>query len=150
MAEDAKDSDSVICLRGLTVGFGDQVVLENLDLDVRRGEILGVVGGSGTGKSVLMRTILGLNKPRAGSIEVLGQNVLDLSESELRALERRWGVLFQDGALFTSLTVAQNVQVPIREQVGKVPQGLMDEIAALKISMVGLSPDAGPKWKSVV
>ena len=148
MVEGIKGGDSVIRLRGLTVAFGDNVILEGLDLDVRRGEILGVVGGSGMGKSVLMRTILGLNKPRAGSIEVLGQNVLELSEAELRKLERRWGVLFQDGALFTSLTVAQNVQVPIREQIGKVPKDLMDEIAALKISMVGLSPDVGPKYPS--
>ena len=148
MVEGIKGCDSVIRLRGLTVAFGDNVILEGLDLDVRRGEILGVVGGSGMGKSVLMRTILGLKKPRAGSIEVLGQNVLELSEAELRKLERRWGVLFQDGALFTSLTVAQNVQVPIREQIGKVPKDLMNEIAALKISMVGLSPDAGPKYPS--
>lgn len=148
MANGIAESDCVIRLRDLKVAFGDNVILEDLDLDVKRGEILGVVGGSGTGKSVLMRTILGLNRPRAGSIEVLGQNTLDLSEAELRMLERRWGVLFQDGALFTSLTVAQNIQVPLREQVGKVPKDLMDEIAALKISMVGLSPDAGPKYPS--
>lgn len=144
----SSSDDNVIRIRGLAVAFGEQTVLEGLDLDVRRGEIIGVVGGSGTGKSVLMRTIIGLNKPRAGSIELFGEPFLDLSDSGQRALERRWGVLFQDGALFTSLTVAQNVQVPLREQIGNLPKELMDEIAGMKISMVGLTPDAGPKYPS--
>lgn len=148
MAESDPPDDSVIKIRGLTVAFGEQTVLEDLDLDVRRGEIIGVVGGSGTGKSVLMRTIIGLNKPQAGSIDVFGEPFLDLSQAQQRALECRWGVLFQDGALFTSLTVAQNVQVPLREQIGNLPKDLMDELAAMKVSMVGLTPDAGPKYPS--
>ena len=142
------DSDIAIRVRGLTVGFGGPAVLENLDLDVRKGELLGIVGGSGTGKSVLMRTIIGLNRPQAGAIEILGQNLEQLDFHERHALERRWGVLFQDGALFTSLTTAQNVQVPLREQLQGMPQVLMDEIAAFKLSLVGLRPDAGAKYPS--
>ena len=142
------DDDIAIRVRGLEVGFGGPPVLKNLDVDVRKGELLGVVGGSGTGKSVLMRSIIGLNKPQAGSIEVLGQDMASLGFHERHALERRWGVLFQDGALFSSLTVAQNIEVPLREQLGAMPQQLMDEIASFKISMVGLAPDAGAKYPS--
>src|SRR5690606_19825131 len=120
---------------------------ENLDLDVYRGEVLGVVGGSGTGKSVLMRSIIGLDRPTAGTVEVFGRELATLSADERRALERRWGVLFQDGALFSSLTVAQNVQVPLKEML-RLPQELMREIAALKIGMVGLPPDAANKYPS--
>lgn len=138
-----------ISLRGLTVKFGEQTILEDLDLDVRKGEILGVVGGSGTGKSVLLRTIVGLNKPLAGSIEVLGMKCADIDGAVQESLKQCWGVLFQDGALFTSLTVAQNIQVPLREHLG-LPQILMDEIAAFKISMVGLPCDAGPKYPSEI
>lgn len=137
-----------IRVRGLTTGFNRQTVLEGLDLDVRKGELLGVVGGSGTGKSVLMRTIIGLNALQAGSIEVFGQNMQGLGLRARHEIERRWGVLFQDGALFTSLTVAQNVQVPLREQLKDMPQQLMDEIAAFKLSLVGLPPDAGAKFPS--
>jgi phospholipid/cholesterol/gamma-HCH transport system ATP-binding protein len=133
--------------RGLKTQFGRQVVHENLDLDVLRGEVIGIVGGSGTGKSVLLRTIVGLNRPAAGSIEVFGQDLASLSEEERRRLERRWGVLFQDGALFSSLTVAQNIQVALREHL-RLPQALQDEIAALKIALVGLPADAGGKFPS--
>ena len=143
-----ENTDIAIRVRGLTMGFGDQIVLDNLDIDVRKGELLGIVGGSGTGKSVLMRTIIGLNKPRAGSIEVFGQDLATLDFHERHRLERRWGGLFQDGALFTSLTTAQNVQVPLREQIRDMPQVLMDEIASFKLSMVGLAPDAGSKFPS--
>lgn len=139
--------DVIIRVRGLRTQFGRQVVHDDLDLDVHRGEIIGVVGGSGSGKSVLLRTIIGLNQPRAGTIEVFGQDLSQLPLSERRAYERRWGVLFQDGALFTSLTVAQNVQVPLREQF-HLPQALMDEIAGVKIAMAGLPPDAGAKYPS--
>jgi len=139
--------DVIIRVRGLRTQFGRQVVHDGLDLDVHRGEIIGVVGGSGSGKSVLLRTIIGLNQPRAGTIEVFGQDLSTLPLSERRAYERRWGVLFQDGALFTSLTVAQNVQVPLREQF-HLPQELMDEIAGVKIAMAGLPPDAGAKYPS--
>ena len=143
-----EDHEIAIRVRGLTMGFGGDPVLENLDLDVRRGELLGVVGGSGTGKSVLMRTIIGLNNPQAGTIEILGQDLGRLDFHARHSLERRWGVLFQDGALFTSLTVAQNVQVPLREQLRGMPQQLMDEIAAFKLSLVGLSRDAAAKYPS--
>jgi phospholipid/cholesterol/gamma-HCH transport system ATP-binding protein len=140
--------DVAIRVRGLTMGFGGEPVLENLDIDIRRGELIGIVGGSGTGKSVLMRSIIGLNNPQAGSVEVFGQDMASLDFHERHAVERRWGVLFQDGALFTSLTTAQNVQVPLREQLEGMPQQLMDEIAAFKLSMVGLKPDTGLKYPS--
>ena len=139
--------EPVIRIRGLRTQFGDQVVHENLDLDVRQGEILGIVGGSGTGKSVLLRTIIGLNHPAAGTIEVFGQNLAEVSPAERLAVEQRWGVLFQDGALFSSLTVAQNIEVPMKEHLG-MPARLRDEIAALKIAMVGLPPEAGSKYPS--
>ena len=139
--------DIVIRVRGLRTQFGPQVVHDGLDLDVRRGEVLGVVGGSGTGKSVLLRTIIGLTRPAGGTIEVLGTDVHGSSEAARQALRTRFGVLFQDGALFSSLTVAENIQVPMREHLD-LSQELMDELAALKIAMVGLPADAGPKYPS--
>ena len=141
------DDDIIIRVRGLKTQFGRQVIHENLDLDVRRGEILAIVGGSGTGKSVLIRTIVGLNRQAAGTIEVFGKDLQQVSERERRQIEQRWGVLFQDGALFSSLTVAQNVEVPLKEHL-HLPQQLLDEIAAVKISMVGLPPEAGAKFPS--
>jgi phospholipid/cholesterol/gamma-HCH transport system ATP-binding protein len=123
------------------------VVHENLDLDVYRGEVLGVVGGSGTGKSVLLRTIVGLNRPAAGSIKVFGVDVLHAPEAERKEVERRWGVMFQGGALFSALTVKQNVQVPMREQLHLEP-ATRDALAELKISMVGLPANACPKLPS--
>ena len=134
-------------VRGLVNSFGDQVIHEDLDLDVKRGEILGVVGGSGTGKSVLLRTILGLKKPDAGRIRVFGLDFARLSEEERRLNEQRWGVLFQDGALFSALTVAENIQVPYREHLD-LSQELMDELAAVKIAMVGLRPTAASLYPS--
>jgi phospholipid/cholesterol/gamma-HCH transport system ATP-binding protein len=113
---------------------------------VRRGEILGVVGGSGTGKSVLMRSIIGLQTPAAGEILVLGEPILDRGEEETKDLRRRWGVLFQGAALFSTLTVAENVQVPIREYFPKLKAQLLDEIASYKIVMSGLPAEAGPKF----
>src|ERR1700681_1731693 len=139
--------DIVIRVRGLVTSFGGQTVHDGLDLDVRRGEVLGVVGGSGTGKSVLLRAVIGLKRPDAGSIDVLGYDVPNIGESEARAIEQRWGVLFQDGALFSSLTVAQNIEVPLREHL-RMPEPLMDEIAACKISMVGLPEDTAEKFPS--
>ncbi len=133
----------VIKVRGLKTQFGAQVVHDELDLDIQAGQVVGIVGGSGTGKSVLLRTILGLNTPRAGDIEVLSENIRDASDT----LQQRCGVLFQNGALFSSLTVAENIQVPMREHL-ELSRKLMDELAALKISMVGLPPDAGPKYPS--
>jgi phospholipid/cholesterol/gamma-HCH transport system ATP-binding protein len=140
-------AETVIRLRGLTKRFGKQLIFENLDLDVRRGEVLAIAGGSGTGKSVLLRTILGLVPYGSGSIEVFGQNVKTLSSESRVAMERRWGVLFQDGALFSSLTVLQNVQVPMREHL-KLSQHITDELALLKIAMAGLPKDAAYKYPS--
>ena len=142
------DTDDVIVVRGLRNSFGEQVVHDGLDLDVRRGEIYGVVGGSGTGKSVLMRSIIGLQKPQAGDIHVLGEPTIDRPETEMVDLSKRWGVLFQGGALFSTLTVAENVQVPLREFYKALPQSLLDEIAAYKVVMSGLPAEAGPKYPS--
>ena len=139
--------DAIIRVRDLVVAFGERRVLDGLDLDVARGEILGFVGASGMGKSVLTRTILGLVPKRSGSIEVFGEPLDGLSAAERRAVERRWGVLFQHGALFSSLTVKQNVQVPMREYL-QLSDRLLDELAMLKIEMVGLKPDAGDKLPS--
>lgn len=131
--------EAVIQVRGLRNQFGPQVVHDNLDLDVWRGEVLGIVGGSGTGKSVLLRTIVGLIRPAAGSINVLGVDVINGSEADRRAVETRWGVAFQDGALFSSLTVLQNVLAPMREHLNLSP-ALMKALGELKISLVGLPP----------
>jgi len=139
--------DKAICVRGLVNKFGDAVIHDGLDLDVRSGEILGVVGGSGTGKSVLMRSIIGLQIPDAGEIEVYGKTLGEIAdEEESRDLRRRWGVMFQGGALFSTLSVAENIQVPLREYYPRLDQKLLDEIAAYKVAMVGLPPDAGPKY----
>jgi phospholipid/cholesterol/gamma-HCH transport system ATP-binding protein len=140
----------VIRVRGLRNSFGEQVVHEGLDLDVRRGEIIGVVGGSGTGKSVLMRSIIGLQTPTAGEVEVLGESTLDRDEIDAVDIRKRWGVLFQGGALFSTLTVAENVQVPLREFYPDMAQTLMNEIAAYKVVMTGLAPEAGPKFPADV
>jgi phospholipid/cholesterol/gamma-HCH transport system ATP-binding protein len=134
-------------VRGLKTQFGDFVVHDDLDLDVHEGEILGVVGGSGTGKSVLMRAIIGLKRPTAGKVSVFGADVWAMSDHDRREIEQRWGVLFQGGALFSSLTVAQNIMAPIREHLA-LPDALARDIAALKISMAGLPPDAGAKFPS--
>ena len=144
---DEKDNEPIIKIRGLVNGFGSKILHDHLDLDVRRGEVLGVVGGSGSGKSVLLRSIIGLIHPLEGSIEVLGQKTGDVEDSAMRNLEMRWGVLFQEGALFSSQTVAENIQVPLREYT-TMSQQLMNEIAAIKLTMVGLPPDAGDKYPS--
>ena len=135
----ADTRETVIEVRGLVNRFGTHTVHENLDLDVYRGEVLGIVGGSGTGKSVLLRTIVGLNRPAEGEIRVLGTDVLTSSEHERREVEKRWGVAFQDGALFSSLTVLQNVMAPMREHL-RLSHGLMKALGELKISLVGLPP----------
>ncbi len=136
--------EPVIRVQGLVNRFGQQVVHDGLELEVRRGEVMGVVGGSGTGKSVLLRTIVGLSRPAAGRIEVLGEEPTRLGDEARHALERRWGVLFQDGALFSSLTVAENIEVPLKEHT-ELGHELMMEIAAVKLDMVGLPYDAGCK-----
>jgi phospholipid/cholesterol/gamma-HCH transport system ATP-binding protein len=137
----------IIRVRGLVNRFGAEIVHDGLDLDVFPGEVLGVVGASGSGKSVLLRTIVGLNRPIAGTVEVLGNDILAISDAGQRELEKHWGVLFQDGALFSSLTVAQNVEVPLKEYY-KMPLRLMDEIAAFKIGIVGLPEGTGEKYPS--
>ncbi|WP_127089481.1 ABC transporter ATP-binding protein [Aquabacter cavernae] len=139
--------DVLISVRDLVVGFGDRTILDHLNLDIYRGEILGFVGTSGGGKSVLTRTILGLVPKRSGVVEVFGQDLDTLSEEQRSAVERRWGVLFQQGALFSSLTVKQNIQFPLRENL-KLSQALMDDIAYAKLEMVGLKTDAGEKLPS--
>ncbi|MBN9054770.1 MAG: ATP-binding cassette domain-containing protein, partial [Rhizobiales bacterium] len=140
----APSDKPAISVRDLVVGFGDHIVLDRLSLDVRRGEILGFVGGSGSGKSVLLRTIIGLLPKRQGTIEVLGVDLERASDDDRHALERRWGVLFQQGALFSSLTALQNVQVPMREHLA-LSERLMREVALAKLEMVGLSPSDGEK-----
>jgi len=133
----------VIEVRGLRNSFGEQVIHEKLDLTVCRGEILGVVGGSGTGKSVLLRSIIGLQTPESGEIEVLGENMVNRTEDEAKNIRRRWGILFQNGALFSTLTVAENVEVPIREYFPYIQEDLLDEIASFKIAMALLPANAG-------
>jgi phospholipid/cholesterol/gamma-HCH transport system ATP-binding protein len=134
-----------IKIRNLQTQFGTQVIHDGLDLDVCQGEVLGIVGGSGTGKSVLFRLMLGLMRPTAGHIEILGQDLAKLDGARKRSLRARQGVLFQDGALFSSLTVAQNVEAPMRERK-KLSKQLLRELAALKIALAGLPPNACDKY----
>jgi phospholipid/cholesterol/gamma-HCH transport system ATP-binding protein len=135
----------IIRVQGLTTRVGGRTLHENLDLDVRRGEVLGVVGGSGSGKSMLLRNIVGLERPMAGKVEVFGEPVHELDPKRLRVLESRWGVLFQDGALFSSLTVAQNIALPLKEHL-ELEEPLVVEIAAVKTALVGLPNDAMAKY----
>ena len=137
----------IIRVRDLVVGFGSKIVMKGLNLDIRRGEILGFVGPSGQGKSVLTRTILGLVPKRAGTIEVFGEDVDGLTVARRRQIEQRWGVLFQQCALFSAITVKQNTQMPMREHLN-LSGRLLDEFARLKIEMVGLKPDAADKLPS--
>lgn len=139
--------DTIISVRGLVNRFGKNVVHDGLDLDVRKGEILGVVGGSGTGKSVLLRSIIGLQKPQEGDITVFGENVRNRPEAEHRRLRRRWGVMFQGGALFSALNVQQNVEAPMRELLSLTPR-TRSALAAIKVNMVGLPYDALAKQPS--
>lgn len=139
--------DAVIRVRGLRTRFGPQIIHDNLDLDVRRGEVLGIVGGSGTGKSVLLKAIVGLVQPAAGSVEVFGTDVTGLYGDARKHVTQKWGVLFQDGALFSSLTVGQNIQVPLKEYTD-LPKDLMDELTGVKIGMVGLPAFACAKYPS--
>ncbi|KRA18051.1 MULTISPECIES: ABC transporter ATP-binding protein [unclassified Lysobacter] len=143
------DADTpIIRVRGLVNRFGEQTVHDGLDLDVKAGEILGVVGGSGTGKSVLMRSILALRRPDEGSIEVLGIDARSEDPARRREIERNTGVLFQDGALFSSLTVGENVQVPLKEYHSDLPDSLRYELALLKVKLAGLPADAINKLPS--
>ena len=140
------DDAPIIRVRGLKNAFGESIIHDGLDLEVRKGEILGVVGGSGTGKSVLMRSIIGLQSPEAGKIEVFGEPTIGRDETEAVEIRKRWGVLFQGGALFSTLTVAENVQVPLREFYRDLSPALMAEIANYKVVMTGLPSEAGPKY----
>jgi phospholipid/cholesterol/gamma-HCH transport system ATP-binding protein len=137
----------VVCVRGLVSRFGAQVVHDGLDMQVRPNEIFGVVGGSGAGKSVLMRTILGLRTPDAGSVELYGKDVQHLAASDRSSLVRLYGVSFQNGALISSLNIAQNIQLPLREYY-PVSEKTLDELAELNLALVGLAPDTGKKFPS--
>lgn len=141
------NTDEIISVRNVSVQFGSKKVLDGLDLDIHRGEILGFIGPSGAGKSVLMRTILGLNKKDSGQIKILGQDIDSITEREKVEIDMRMGVLFQHGALFSALNVLENIQVPMREYLDLSPK-LMDELARLKISLVGLEADTAEKYPS--
>ncbi len=153
MRTNSNAQENAIEVRGLQNRFGTQVVHDALDLDVRRGEVLAVIGGSGAGKSVLLRSIVGLQEPSAGQVKVLGTDLRTASATVRAAIERRWGVMFQDGALFSSLSVLENIEVPMLEHAdahsGQVlPRDLIQEIAQLKIALVGLPPEAAYKMPS--
>jgi phospholipid/cholesterol/gamma-HCH transport system ATP-binding protein len=137
----------IIRVHGLVNRFGAQVVHDGLDMEVRRDEIFGVVGGSGAGKSVLLRTILGLRRPDGGTVQMCGENMQDLSPSGRTALVRNYGVTFQNGALISSLTVAQNIQLPLREYYS-VSEETLNELAELNLALVGLPPDSADKYPS--
>lgn len=139
---DLDGAGPVIEVRGLRTGFDDQIVHDGLDLTLERGEVLGVVGGSGTGKSVLLNCIIGLKRPQAGTIRVFGQDIAHVSDRRWTAIERRWGVLFQQGALFSNLTVQENVAAPLFEHT-EMSRKEIYELADLKIALVGLRPEAG-------
>jgi phospholipid/cholesterol/gamma-HCH transport system ATP-binding protein len=142
-----EEREVILSVKDVSVSFGRSTVLDHLSLDVYRGEILGFVGASGTGKSVLMRTILGLNQKQSGAISIFGHDIDHASEQEKLSVDMRMGVLFQHGALFSSLTVLENIQVPMREYLD-IPERLMDELARLKIDLVGLKPDTAEKYPS--
>ena len=136
-----------ICVRGLKTAYGAHTVHEALDLDVRQGEVLGVIGPSGTGKSVLLRAIVGLKRPAAGQVEVFGENVLERDDVSLRRLQHLWGIMFQDGALFSNLTVRENIMVPMKEHTN-LPLSLIEELADQKLRMSGLETWIGHKYPS--
>jgi phospholipid/cholesterol/gamma-HCH transport system ATP-binding protein len=135
----------IIRVRGLVSRFGAQIVHDGLSFEVRPNEIMGIVGGSGTGKSVLLRTILGLRRPQAGTIEVYGRNIDELTPPERLAMVKSYGVTFQNGALISSLTVGENIQLPLRESYS-MPEDVLDELVQLNLSLVGLAPDTGAKY----
>ncbi|AXE63099.1 ABC transporter ATP-binding protein [Hyphomonas polymorpha PS728] len=138
-------ADPVIKIRDMKVAYGRNVVLDEFDLDIERGEVIGIIGPSGGGKSVTLRAIVGLKQPESGTVEVFGEQLGLLNREERTALERRWGIMFQDGALFSNLTVRENVMVPMREHTDLNPT-LRAQLADMKIQMAGLSPSAGDKY----
>ena len=148
MSSSARPDDFPIVVEGLTTAFGDHVIHRDLDLKVRRGEILGVVGGSGTGKSVLMRSIIGLQPVEHGNIEVLGEAIVGEHADDEIDIRSRWGVLFQGGALFSALTVAENIEVPLREFYPEISPALRREIARYKVMLSGLPDEAADKYPS--
>jgi len=141
------DPEPVIDARGIVTRFGRQTVHEGLDLQVRRGELVALIGGSGTGKSVLLRELIGLHRPDAGRVTLLGTDVWTASPRELAAVRRRFGMMFQEGALFSSLDVAGNVATPMREHLD-LPAGLLEPLVRLRLSLAGLPPEAGAKLPS--
>ena len=141
ITDPSRARDVVVRVRGLVSRYGDNLVHDGLDLEVRQGEVLGVVGGSGAGKSVLLNTLIGLRRPDGGQVEVLGTDLLRATEAERDELERRWGVLFQSGALFSALTVRENVAAPIREHT-RLPVSIAEDLAELKIALAGLPASA--------
>ncbi len=145
--EDERDEFPII-VEGLRNSFGENVIHEGLSLKVRRGEILGVVGGSGTGKSVLMRAIIGLQQPDEGEITVLGRSIINSTEQDDIDIRSRWGVLFQGGALFSTLTVEENIEVPLRQFYPEIGDNLREEIARFKVKISGLPEDAAFKFPS--
>lgn len=140
--DDAETRGPALEVRDLRSQFGDNIIHDHRSLSVRRGEVLGVVGGSGTGKSVLLNTIIGLKRPAAGVVRVFGQNIESASRRRWSIIERRWGVLFQQGALFSNLTVTENVAAPLFEHTNLSRQEIYD-LANLKIALVGLDTEAG-------
>lgn len=141
------DPAPLISVRAVVNRFGAQLVHDQVDLDVFQGEVLGIVGGSGSGKSVLLRTMLGLHRPTAGSVLFAGKDITRMNQAEMLAVKRRYGVTFQKGALFSSLTVAENIQLPMREYFDVSPQALAS-LAEMRLRMVGLPPDSGAKFPS--
>ena len=138
---------AVVEVKGLSNTFGRQIVHRNLDMTIEEGEVFGIVGGSGSGKSVLLRTILGLQKARAGIVKLNGRDITRMSAAELRSVKAGYGVTFQQGALFSALTVLQNIQLPMIEHL-RLPRRVLDELALLKLKLVGLRPDAAGKYPS--
>jgi len=147
MADTTPIVSPIVTVHGVVNRFGDQLVHDGVDLDIERGEVLGIVGGSGSGKSVLLRTILGLQRPTAGAVSVLGNDIMAMSDSQMLAIKRRYGVTFQHGALFSSMTVAENIQLPLREYLS-LSQATLDTLTALRLDMVGLPLSAAGKLPS--
>lgn len=141
----SRDSAPVIELCGIVTRFGSQLVHDGIDLTVRRGEVLGLVGGSGSGKTTLLRQMIGLQRPSAGRVIAFGEPLFDLRGSAAAKLRQRWGVLFQYGALFTALTVAENVALPLRE-LRRLDEAMIRELVRLKLAMVGLKPEDGLRY----
>ena len=140
-------NDILVSLRGITSQIGSNLIHKDLNLDIRQGEILGLIGGSGSGKSVLLHTILGLRQPAAGEVIVFGKPLAGLDDQDMLLMRKRMGVVFQGGALFSSLTVADNIKAPLKEYT-TLPDKFMDQIAAMKLSLTGLPPEAGLKFPS--